>query len=202
MSTVSDVCNFAGISEVTFYNLKKRGVIKSEKRGEYDIRECVRAMIKDGQAAKGGHGDHASAVTLSNARAELARVQREAIEWKNAVNRGDYVSADAVIRRLQDDFAVQRTLLLSWIGKLPSQLEGLSAIEIEVVLERELYEVLDELANPAIYVGRAHAVDADDDQPEVDSGVQGSAKAKTSSSGRTKKERSQVRPRSRPASGA
>ena len=43
----------------------------------------------------------------------------------------------------------------SWAGKLPSQLVGLDRPEIEAVLERETYEVLEALANPDTYVRRS-----------------------------------------------
>jgi len=65
MSTISEVCEFADISDTTFHDLKKRGVIKARKRGGYDIRQCVQAILKDAIAAKAGRGDHASAVNLS-----------------------------------------------------------------------------------------------------------------------------------------
>ena len=145
------------------------GIIKREDDGLFDQDKCrgqIMAHLRNQAAGRAGNGES----SLASARAELARVQREAIEWKNSVNKGDYVSADAVIRRLQNDFAVQRTLLLSWIGKLPSQVEGLSAIEIEVVLQREIYEVLDELANPENYVGRRSTDQLDEADAETANG--------------------------------
>jgi hypothetical protein len=47
----------------------KKGVIARKPRGEHDLREVARALIKDGQAAKGGHGDLAAKLRLPYRRA-------------------------------------------------------------------------------------------------------------------------------------
>jgi phage terminase Nu1 subunit (DNA packaging protein) len=138
-----------GTTAATVRNYERLGWIKRGSTGKYDQDACrkrVLAGLRERVADRDGNsGD------LPMARAELARAQREAIEWKNAVNRGDYVSADAVVQRLQDTFAILRAVLLTWAGKLPAQLEGLSAAEKEAVLEREVYEVLEALADPDTY---------------------------------------------------
>jgi phage terminase Nu1 subunit (DNA packaging protein) len=89
MSTISQVCKWCGISRPTFHGALNRGVVAKKARGQYDIQEVARALIKDGQDAKGGHGDYASKVALSEARAALAREQGIAVRMKNAIMGGE-----------------------------------------------------------------------------------------------------------------
>ena len=66
MSTISQVCKWCGISRPAFHRALNRGVVVKKPRGQYDIQEVARTLIKDGQAAKGGHGDYASKVACGN----------------------------------------------------------------------------------------------------------------------------------------
>lgn len=158
--TVAEVAAHLDLSVQRIMVLLDQGVLpRASERGGYNLDEVRRIYLRHLRAVASGHGENSGAASLASERASLARVQRDAIEWKNAINRGDYVSAGAVVRRLQETFSVQRTLLLSWVGKLPSLLEERTRAEIEAVLEQELYEVLNELADPATYVGRARAVE-------------------------------------------
>lgn len=167
-----------------------RGIIAKLPSGKYDQDECryrVLRHLRDRAAGRTGNAGGGSENNLATARAELANVQREAIEWKNAVNRGDFISAEVVIRRLQDTFAIQRTLLLSWAGKLPSQLDGLTPAEIEAILEREVYEVLEALASPDTYAGRSHAGAMDEAGDEGDLDLPAASEAQPRRVGRQSK---------------
>ena len=146
-----------------------KGVIKKLRNGKYDKDESRARVLKHLRDRSAGRTAGGGDAGLAKARAELAREQRDAVRWKNAINRGDLVSAEAVIGRLQNDFMIQRTLLLSWSGKLPHQLAGLNTAEIEAVLEREVYEVLVTLASPETYVESyvGRSADIEDDESAV-----------------------------------
>jgi phage terminase Nu1 subunit (DNA packaging protein) len=150
MPTISEVCRWCDISETTFHNAVKRGVIAKKPRGGHDLREVARALIKDGQAAKGGHGDLASKVALSKARAALAREQTAALKLKNAVARGEYVSRAGIRREIETMFAMLRERLLSIPGKLAAVCEMRSRAEVELVLRDECCEFLEELSRPIL----------------------------------------------------
>src|SRR5207302_626369 len=107
-----------------------------------------RALIIDGQAIKGGHGDFASKLALSEARAALARGQTAALRMKNAVARREYVSLAVVRREVETMFAVLRERLMSIPGKIATSCEMRERQDVEEIMRDEVYELLDELSKP------------------------------------------------------
>lgn len=133
-----------------FHRALNRGVVAKKPRGQYDVQEVARALIKDGQAAKGGHGDYASKLALSEARAALAREQTAALRMKNAITRREYAPLAAVQRQVGIIFTTIRERVLSIPGKLAAVCEMRSGAEVELVLRDECWEVLEELSRPII----------------------------------------------------
>lgn len=152
MSTISEVCRWCGISRPTFYSALKRGVVTQKPRGQYNVQQVARALIKDGQAAKGGHGDYASKLALSEARAALAREQAAAVRMKNAVTRREYAPLSVIQRQVEFMFAAFRERVLSIPGKLAAVCEMRSRAEVELVLRDECWEALEELSRPLLPV--------------------------------------------------
>jgi phage terminase Nu1 subunit (DNA packaging protein) len=148
MATILEVCSWCDISRTTFHDAARRGVIARKPRGEHDVREVARALIKDGQAAKGGHGDLAAKLQLSEARTALAREQTAALKLKNAVARREYVSLAGVQREVETMFAMLRERLLSMPGKLAASCEMRERPDVEEIIRNEVYELLDELSRP------------------------------------------------------
>jgi hypothetical protein len=150
VSTISEVCKWCGISRPTFHRALNRGVVAKKPRGKYDTQEVARALIKDGQAAKGGHGDYASKIALSEARAALAREQTAALRMKNAIMRREYAPLSVVQRQMEIVFVAFRERILSIPGKLAAVCEMRSHAEVEVVLRDECWEILEELSKPVL----------------------------------------------------
>lgn len=148
MATILEVCRWCDISRTTFHNAVRRGVIAKKPRGEHDVQEVARALIRDGQAAKGGHGDLAAKLNLSEARTALAREQTAALKLKNAVARREYVSLAAVRREVETMFAMLRERLLSVPGKMATSCEMRERRNVEEIMRDEVYELLDELSKP------------------------------------------------------
>ena len=148
MATILEVCSWCGISRTTFHDAVRRGVITKKPRGEHDVREVARALIKDGQAAKGGHGDLAAKLKLSEARTALAREQTAALRLKNAVARREYITVAAVRREVETMFAMLRARLLSIPGKFAASCEMRERRDVEEIMRDEIYELLDELSKP------------------------------------------------------
>ncbi|MCP2207448.1 hypothetical protein [Bradyrhizobium diazoefficiens] len=148
MATILEVCSWCGISRTTFHDAVRRGVITKKPRGEHDVREVARALIKDGQAAKGGHGDLAAKLKLSEARTALAREQTAALRLKNAVARREYITVAAVRREVETMFAMLRERLLSIPGKFAASCEMRERRDVEEIMRDEIYELLDELSKP------------------------------------------------------
>jgi len=150
MATISEVCVWCDISQTTFHDAARRGVIPRKPRGQHDVRGVARALIKDGQAAKGGHGDLAAKLRLSEARAALAREQTAALRLKNAVARREYVSLAGVRHEVETMFAMLRERLLSMPGKIAASCEMRERRDIEEILRGEVCETLDELSRPIL----------------------------------------------------
>ncbi|SFJ01535.1 hypothetical protein [Bradyrhizobium sp. Gha] len=148
MATILEVCRWCGISRTTFHDAVRRGVITKRPRGEHDVREVARALIKDRQAVKGGHGDLATKLKLSEARTALAREQTAALKLKNAVARREYVSLAVVRREVETMFAILRERLVSMPRKLASSCGMREQREVEEVMRDEVYELLEELSKP------------------------------------------------------
>jgi hypothetical protein len=137
-----------------------RGVIKKRPRGQYDIKSCAQAIIRDGIAAKAGHGDHASSVTLSSERALLAQEQRETARMKNAITRGEYVRLDSMQQLVEADYSVIRERILTTPGKAADALtphctEDRAAIM--EILHAEAVEALADLSSDAFWTTKESA---------------------------------------------
>jgi phage terminase Nu1 subunit (DNA packaging protein) len=152
VSTISQVCKWCGISRPTFHLALKRGVVAKKPRGQYDVQEVARALIKNGQAAKGGHGDYVSKVVLSEARAALTREQAIAVRMKNAVMRRGYAPLSVIQRQAEIIFTAFRERILGIPGKIASMCEMRSRIEVEEVVRSECYEAIEELSRPIIII--------------------------------------------------
>jgi phage terminase Nu1 subunit (DNA packaging protein) len=148
MATILEVCSWCDISRTTFHDAVRRGVIARKPRGEHDVREVARALIKDRQATKGGHGDLAAKLKLSEARTALAREQTAALKLKNAVARREYVSLAIVRREVETMFAMLRERLLSIPGKIVASCEMRERRDVAQIMRDEVYELLDELSKP------------------------------------------------------
>jgi phage terminase Nu1 subunit (DNA packaging protein) len=150
MSTISEVCAWCDISAETFHDAVRRGIIPKQPRAGYDEQAVARVLIKDAQARKGGHGDLASAVGLSEARAALAREQTQAVALKNAVARGEYAPLTVIRREIETVFTEFRERILSIPGKIAAICEMRSRIEVEEIVRDECYEALEELSRPIL----------------------------------------------------
>ena len=150
MPTIIEVCRWCDISPTTLHKAVKRGVITRKPRGEHDIREVARALIKDGQAAKGGHGDLATKLKLSEARAALAREQTAALKLKNAVARHEYVSREGAQRGVETILSTVRERLLSLLGRIAPFGEMYEQRDIEQIVREEVCALVDELSGPIL----------------------------------------------------
>jgi phage terminase Nu1 subunit (DNA packaging protein) len=139
-----------GCTRQTIYNYCNRSVIARLENGLFDRDKCrgqILAHLRNQAAVQAGN----SSDNLATARADLARAQREAVEWKNARAKSDFVSAEAVIQLLKQDFATHRKVLLTWVSGLPKMLEGQTAPAMEVIIEEQVFAVLTRLSDPRTY---------------------------------------------------
>jgi phage terminase Nu1 subunit (DNA packaging protein) len=159
MSTINEVCHFFGVTRQTVHAWQKRGVIRKPPRRGYDLQEIAKAIVADWIALKGSRGGYSSEASLSAARAELAREQTIAMQFKNAVARGEYVRLSLIQRSAETIFATFRERALSIPGKIATSCEMRSRAEVEEIVRDEVYEALDELSRPILLVDGAPVED-------------------------------------------
>ena len=126
-----------------------KGIIVKRADGKYDQTQCRHRVLKHLRDRNAGR----TGGKLSEHRSELAAEQTLAIKFKNAVLRGDYVSAGVIQRAGEKMLEVFRERILSIPGKVADTLAGRTREEVDLILREELYEALDELSNPAAFGG-------------------------------------------------
>lgn len=84
---------------------------------------------------------------LNQERARYTRLKADKEELKLSVMRGEYVSVQEVKKQWADMAGNVRKKMLALEGRLPAQLENQNAGDIAEILHREIYEVLNELAD-------------------------------------------------------
>lgn len=140
-----DLCELLGLSSGMLTQLKKRGIAVHLGHDAYDLEETVRNYVTHLRGIASGRGGEAETLTLTGERARLARAQAEAVEMKNAVQRGDLVAAADVERAWGDVLRQVRARILA----VPSRVRAsLSLAPADVALiDRELRAALTELGH-------------------------------------------------------
>jgi phage terminase Nu1 subunit (DNA packaging protein) len=127
-----------------------KGIIEKLASGKYDLDKCrnrVLAYLREKAAGRSGD--------LTNERALLAKEQRDALVFKNALIRGDFVSLETIKKILIAMLAVIRERLLTIPGKMADACEMRLRAEIEAILRTEIIETLNELHDPDHIIGGA-----------------------------------------------
>lgn len=153
------VCDFLGVSNQTFATMIKDGIFERQLPSNgYDLRAVVRACFAHSRRIAGGRGGVDGGAVLSSARARQSIAAAEHAEFRNAIQRGDYVLSSLVEERLGSTFAMQREIALSVPGKCADSLTPFtpkSREGIAEILQIEMTTFLAELAEPHTYKARA-----------------------------------------------
>lgn len=95
MATAAQIAAHLDLSERSVRDLKKRAILPVAGRGELDPDTCRVAYIRHLRSSAAGRGG-AGPGSLEAERARLTAAQAEAVERKNAHDRGDVISRSAV----------------------------------------------------------------------------------------------------------
>jgi hypothetical protein len=147
------ICDLFGVSSVTFARWIDDGLFERAKA--YDLKTICRALLKNYQRRASGRGEEGEVRVLASARARQALAIAEREELRNAVAKSQYVPLAAVRVALEDHLVAAREVALSLPGKTSSNLVGRDAEEIHEILENEIYEMLDRLANGDVIADEA-----------------------------------------------
>lgn len=150
MATINVAAAYLFMSANRFREMIDQGIVSKQASGQYELDVVRKEYILHLRAGAAGHGK-AGGAGLSEARAALAKEQRESISIKNAISRGDFVSLTVVKKHLIQTFAVIRERLLTIPGKIADACDMRTRDEIEIILRGEIIEALDELHDPAEY---------------------------------------------------
>ncbi len=146
--STADLCAFLGVNNATIGDMQRRGIIRKLKRNTWPFRESVAAVLAHYREVAAGRSTADGGLDLVEERAKLARAQRQSQELKNAVARGEYILADDVAEIWGSMVTRSRARLLALPSKLAPALVGHDdPRRIEGILEGEVHEALDELAN-------------------------------------------------------
>jgi hypothetical protein len=149
MATVAECATHCFVSVTRLRDLIGGGQITHCRNGQYDLATVRREYIEYLQkAAQSRSGD---AVGLSKQRVKLEAARTDAIEFKNAVARGEYVRLDIFAKVHETHLTVFRERCLIVPGACADELTPHTPADrtaIELVLREKVYEALDELSDP------------------------------------------------------
>ena len=142
------------MSPVRFFVLLNKGVIKrKDKAVGYDLGEVRRTYIRHLRAIASGHST--GKFNLIRERALLARAQTEMLARKNAFACGELVSVKAVVRIVDNEFSAIRDRLLGIARTICDALAHQNRETVFAGINREVFEVLNELPDPKDMARRA-----------------------------------------------
>ncbi len=160
--STADLVDFFGVSDQTIANLTAKGVLVRLSRGRYHLRASTRAYIAHlreqaaGRAASDADGASNLSPDLVRERALLARVQREGHAMKNAVFRGELLSAEDAQAAIDAVIAASKAKLLGLPTRLAPSIVGLGdLVTARKVLADGIHEAIDELADAAVVTATA-----------------------------------------------
>jgi hypothetical protein len=121
MATSAAAAKHLFISTSRFRDLVAGGVITHQPNGKYDLEVVREQYIRNLQKVSAGRGGDGGA-GLAKQRTRLEAARTEAAEFKNSVNRRDYVSLAQIGTALDSMFGNMRELALSTPGKIADSL--------------------------------------------------------------------------------
>ncbi|MFA6148654.1 MAG: terminase small subunit, Nu1 [bacterium] len=143
---ISVIARLLDLTERRVQQLTKEGMIPKSERGRYDLVMAVRGYIhflRD--RALGKDGDALPDIALERGR--LLKAQADAAEMENARTRGEFLPKEFIRKSVERAVIACRARLLAMPDKAATQVVACSSIpEVKDLLQREVYEALDELA--------------------------------------------------------
>lgn len=134
------------------YEYEAKGWITKLPNGKYDRRLSRHSILANLRSERRGMGMSASGNTLADAKAKLVIEQVEAAAFKNAVLRGDYVLATAVVKVLSTTFIVMNEKLVIFCGKIADACAMRPREEVYAIARDAMAEVIDEIRAAEYYI--------------------------------------------------
>lgn len=143
MASLDDCAEHLGIQQATLSKLIKHGVIDKQDRGKYDLDEVRLAYLKHIRNMAGNNNNN---LELGAERARLAKEQADAKEMENAVERGDLVYIDHIVKQFEQQLMKCKTKLLAVPTKVAAEAHAAADVqEVQEIIESSVLEALSEL---------------------------------------------------------
>ena len=143
MASLDDCAEHLGIQQATLSKLIKHGVIDKQDRGKYNLDEVRLAYLKHIRNMAGNNNNN---LELGAERARLAKEQADAKEMENAVERGDLVYIDHIVKQFEQQLMKCKTKLLAVPTKVAAEAHAAADVqEVQEIIESSVLEALSEL---------------------------------------------------------
>lgn len=160
MATVAEAADHLFLSERRFYELLDQGVVDRAGPGAYDLDVVREQYLEHIRGVAAGRTSGEDGLDLTAERARLAKEQADALEMKNARERGELLPRDDVHLSVTEAFTRVRAKLLALPSKLAPTVYGLNSIaEVRDKITNGVTEALAELSGTTVA-----GVSAPDDQ--------------------------------------
>jgi len=145
MVTQVQLSDHLGISTTVISDLTSRGILEKNGKRGYDLEKCRLSYLghlRDIASNRLKDGD----LDLGAERARLAKEQADAKEMENAVERGDLVYIEHIVKQFESQLGKCKTKLLAVPTKVAAEAHAAASVkEVQEIIESAVLEALSEL---------------------------------------------------------
>lgn len=173
---LSELCSWLGIGSRQVNKLAKAGIIPKAKRGQYELKGCVRAYIeylKDGDPDK--------KTSLHDEQLRLVRAQAKKIELDIEQKEGRLIPDTEIVKVMERLIVATRNSFILLRNEVPRIRASESNTDGKEIIDKRINAILTELAKAQV----ALPGDGEDD-PEHDAALESPAKPLDKRVGRRK----------------
>ena len=143
MASLDDCADHLGIQQPQLTKLIKHGIIDKQQRGKYDVDAVRLQYLKHIRNIAGNNNNN---LELGAERARLAKEQADAKEMENAVERGDLVYIEHIVKQFESQLGKCKTKLLAVPTKVAAEAHAAASVkEAQEIIESAVLEALSEL---------------------------------------------------------
>lgn len=143
MASLDDCADHLGIQQPQLTRLIKHGIIDKQQRGKYDVDAVRLQYLKHIRNIAGNNNNN---LELGAERARLAKEQADAKEMENAVERGDLVYIEHIVKQFESQLGKCKTKLLAVPTKVAAEAHAAASVkEVQEIIESSVLEALSEL---------------------------------------------------------
>lgn len=145
MASQTKIAQQLGINYSTFKGLITRGIVEERPTGQYSYEECSKQYLDHLRKVAANHMT-ADGLDLQAERARLAKEQADQKEMENAVERGDLVYINDIVKQFEDQLQKAKVKVLAVPTKVAAEVHAAKEVkECKEIIEEAVKEALSEL---------------------------------------------------------